>query len=89
MRVVVDLDGMVYRCGFAAEHRDWFLRPPDGEVKEFSGKRDLNAYVKEHDLDPDDCELWAHHQIEPIENAIHVLGLVMNRIANDLHSVTV
>ena len=89
MRVVVDLDGMVYRCGFAAEHRWWFLRPPDGEGLEFSGKRDLNAYAKEHDLDLDDCELWSHHQVEPVENAIHVMGLVMNRIANELHPDTV
>ena len=84
MRVVVDLDGMVYRCGFAAEHHTWVLRIPDGSSQEFSGKKPLNAYIKANDLDVEECELLHSHEVEPVENSIHVLQLVMDRIAKVL-----
>jgi len=89
MRVVVDLDGMVYRCGFAAEHHTWVLTTPSGEVSEFTGKTDLNAYLKDNDLDVEDCELMHNHEVEPVENSLHVMHLVMDRIAKELHPTTV
>jgi len=84
MRVVVDLDGMVYRCGFAAEHHTWVLREPDGTVSEFDGKKPLNAHLRDNDLDVEECELLHNHEVEPLKNSIHVMGLVMDKIANVL-----
>lgn len=85
MRVVVDLDGMVYRCGFAAEHHTYVLHDWNGNASpEFDGKKGINAYVETKGLNLDECRLDHRHEVEPVENAIHVMQLVMDRIAKVL-----
>ena len=90
MKGLVDADILVFRAGFAAERNKWFLKvgPPRGDwmVQEFEYKKDANAaldkalpgiYSREEGKD---YQLWSERQVEPVENALHLVKQQMNKI---------
>ena len=72
--VLLDLDGIVYSAGFAAEKRTYVL---NREI-EFSKKTDLNNFVKQENLK--DPEIDAYVDIDPLENAIHNCRILLQSI---------
>jgi len=90
MKGLVDADILVFRAGFAAERNKWFLKvgPPRGDwsVKEFEYKKDASAALDEalpgiHSREEGtDYQLWSERQIEPVENALHLVKMQINKI---------
>lgn len=69
--VVIDGDSILYRCGFASQHRVY-----EYDGKEFSSKKELDAYAKK-------VEHTSRIEVEPLENA---LANVKNTIESILHA---
>lgn len=69
MKEIYDLDTFIYRCGFAAEKKEYLLESVGGTIV-FDNKKDLNSYVKESGLEEGDYTVWTHHKTEPIEHSL-------------------
>jgi len=91
MRVLVDADIMVFRCGFAAEYQQWFLRV--GETthdfrykKEAMEKLDELLPGKYSRQEGEDYTLWSETQLEPLGHAIQNLNTLMDHCLNTLEA---
>lgn len=69
--VIIDGDSILYRCGFASQHKVY-----EYDGKEFNSKKELDAYAKK-------VEHTSRIDVEPLENA---LANVKNTIESILHA---
>jgi hypothetical protein len=74
---LIDADIIVYRSGFAAEHTFYTLSW-DEQAIEFEGKRDLNAFVKKHEIEEFSIESRVH--IEPLSHALRTVKTTISAI---------
>lgn len=83
MRVVlVDGDAIVYRAGFASEHRTWKLII-DGVTKEFSDKKSLNEYVlglPTAEKRTEDLQIESVLDVEPVEHCLQTVKMMLSEI---------
>lgn len=80
MRKAIDLDTFIYRCGFAAETKNYLLENTiTGTFQFFENKRELNAYLKEKNRKDQYC-VWTEHKVEPVEHAIANLRSSLRRV---------
>ena len=70
---VIDGDGLLYRCGFAAQHK---IYECDG--MDFSSKKELETYLKLPRGEPE--VITTRIELEPVENAISNVKLVIESI---------
>ena len=95
MIALIDADIIVFRAGFAAERTKWFLKvyPPrgDGEtVQTFDSKKDCLVVLDEalpgiHSREEGkDYQMWSDRECEPVQNALHLVNIIMKKIMDDL-----
>lgn len=85
MRVLIDGDIVVFRCGFAAEYMMWYLKIGNS-TQEFRYKREA---VDELDKqlpgihsrkEGEDYELWSERQLEPVSHAYQNVRTLVEKI---------
>ena len=68
---LIDGDVLVYRCGFAAQHTEYYIHdktaPEMGWIAMYRYKREANAYIK----GIEDYYIVSKLVVEPVGNAIH------------------
>lgn len=64
----IDADLIVYRAGFAAEKKRYFV-PFEDKYHFFEGKKEANAFMEEAGLDP--AVLQTEVNLEPVGNALY------------------
>lgn len=68
LRLLVDADILLYRCGFAAEKQKYLVEMEwEGhkKFKEFDSHKEAKALSEEHGV------VWTRRVVEPVENALH------------------
>jgi 5'-3' exonuclease len=85
--LLIDGDILVYRCGFAAEHTYYTVWYDDQyAIREFDNAKECNAYMKdlreayasgEAEGDPDCLSRTSRVEVEPVENALHIVRMLM------------
>lgn len=79
---VIDGDGLIYRCGFAAQHRVY-----EFDDKEFKSKKELNAYLDSFSGGMDISMPYTFRiEAEPMENALANIKGAMSSILNFLEA---
>jgi hypothetical protein len=81
-RLIFDFDTFIYRCGFAAEHKVWYVEDPENaDGRPFfqaDTKKELNEFIKKN---PGASELvWMEHIVEPVENALSNFKNAVNNV---------
>lgn len=83
MRLLIDADGLIYRCGFAVEKTKYLVTDPiENNYAVLTGcdnSRDANDFIKQ--TDPDSTKnllLWSRKEFEPVENAYHLINQVID-----------
>ena len=80
MRVaLVDGDAIVYRAGFASEHRTWKLILGDIE-KEFSSKKELNVALEELPSPDTPHIIKSVLDVEPLGHCLQTVKMMLNEI---------
>lgn len=82
MKVWLDGDIVVFRAGFAAEKTAYYIPSPERIPMRFQYKKEADAYIREHNLDP--SELEAHKELEPLQNALHSVKLMFYAMQDSL-----
>jgi hypothetical protein len=90
---LIDGDILVFRAGFAAERNSWFLNVPVPNARgaepysgQFSYKKDALKKLDEllpgkySRTDGTDYHMWSERQVEPVQNALHLVNLQMAKI---------
>ena len=82
-RLLIDADGLVYRCGFAVEKTKYLVTHPIENnyavLSSCDNHRSANDLI-EHE-DPDSTKnllLWSRKEFEPVENAYHLINQVID-----------
>jgi hypothetical protein len=75
MHVWLDGDIVVFRAGFAAEKTAYYLTGSDGKPRRFQYKKEAESYMQTHMIDP--ATLESCREVEPLENALHTIKLMM------------
>lgn len=80
MKILVDGDILVYRCGFAAEKTRYTLVDSESGVpiEQFDSAKERNEYVKDNELEG--FEVGRERLVEPLSHALQNVKSVMNRI---------
>jgi hypothetical protein len=71
--LLVDGDGLIYRCGFAVEKTKYLVDCRDGTYSYFDTYKEAKAFEPDGEVD-----IWSRKDLEPVENA---LSLVKGAIA--------
>ncbi len=80
MKALIDGDIVAYRCGFSGQHNHHEVMNLDGIVVYTTDfKREATAYVKKMDH-PDRYEIYTSIEVEPIENILHSVKLMIEEI---------
>lgn len=85
MHLHIDGDLLKYRCGFAAEHGEYRVTLPDGEVLFFLYKKQMIAALKVRGLVEGDVEVAFSRQLEPVANALHNVRSLIKAICQALN----
>lgn len=72
MRLLIDGDGLIYRCGFAIEKTKYLLEI-DADHVPFDDHKSAKARMDE----AGSGVLWSRKEFEPVENAYHLIKQVM------------
>jgi len=86
MKVFIDADILVFRCGFAAERNVWFLSVSGGDPVQYSYKKEAMAELDKQlpnlrtREEGKDYQIWSERYLEPLENALHLLRSSVNSI---------
>jgi hypothetical protein len=90
MRALFDADILVFRCGFAAERNQWFLKVGDGHEQQFQYKKEALVALDEQlpgKMSREagkDYSLWSERFVEPVEHALHNVNITVNRALENL-----
>jgi hypothetical protein len=78
-KLLIDGDGIVYRCGFAVEKMKYLVTPKDISTAAALSQAELFENKKDADREVEgtDALIWSRKEVEPVENA---LALVKNVI---------
>jgi 5'-3' exonuclease len=83
--LLVDGDGLLYRCGFAVEKARYLLeinmREPENCYVQLSSMAEVKAYVEAHKLEEGGYELWSRRTVEPVQNALFLVNNVFEKLA--------
>ena len=85
MRLLIDADGIIYRCGFAVEKTKYLVTgtTTDGDgiyiVNCCDSFADANSEAKSREND-EGIRIWSRKEIEPIENAYHLVNTVLRSL---------
>ena len=71
-KILVDGDGILYRCGFAGEKTKYLVEYGEDFVRHDSFKE-----TREY---PDTCTVWSRKQLDPIENVLHSARTVIEKL---------
>ena len=83
--LLVDADGLVYRCGFAADKKKYVARSDAGTVAEFTSKRELDKWIKEYmDSTEGKEELEVDYLLipEPLSFALQNVSTVIDALSD-------
>lgn len=81
MKALIDGDIVVYSCGFAGEHKTYIVNPETT----FEKKKDAVAFCNAWGLDSSDIPVTT--TVEPLENILHSVKLLIQSILNETGSV--
>ena len=77
MKLLIDADGLVYRCGFAVEKTKYLVTYGKKEDEE-----EFVEYCEDHkrakEVAGEFGYIWSRKEFEPIENALHLINQVMD-----------
>lgn len=74
-KLLIDGDGILYRCGFAVEKTKYLVVDDSGKPQYFDNAKDAQA-----EFDPTSYEIWSRKQLEPIENALYLVNNIMDKL---------
>lgn len=80
MKVLIDGDGLVYRCGFAVEKTKYLVDGMTGEAPEYrycESYKEAQAVGDSFDLG---FNIWSRKEIEPVENALALVKQTIQKI---------
>lgn len=81
MHVHIDGDILIFRCGFAAEKKEYTLLYDDGEIVEkYTYKKDLDLRISNLGLEEGEYIVTEGRVVEPVENALYNVKSVINTI---------
>jgi len=86
MKILVDGDIIVYRCGFAAERSLYQVTTPMQEVHEFDYKKEVNAFIKEYGGNESEFDIVRHRVVEPLGYALQNVKTTLSSIMERLES---
>ena len=78
-KVLIDGDGIIYRCGFAVESTKYLVLDINGKFRIFDDARGANGFLREIGEDTG-ATRWSRKEIEPVENALHLVDVVMDSL---------
>ena len=86
MQVLIDGDIILYRCGFAAQSKEYNLSIPlfEGEVPKFRYKKDMMDWLKKQGKEKSEYNVTVDTIIEPVENALNNVKTVLTEIKSFL-----
>jgi 5'-3' exonuclease len=90
--VLIDGDILAYRCGFAAEHKLYnlsFVMDDPHTVThhaEFTGKRAMNEFLKEHEDEITEYEWESRLEVEPIAHCLSTVKHMIENIRKDVNA---
>lgn len=80
----VDGDIVMYRCGFAGEHKEHCVLSNDGaEMLKTTDKREANAWVKAQ-KEPDLYDIYTNVEVEPLENTLHSVKIMLEGMMEEM-----
>lgn len=83
MIALIDGDILTYRCGFAAQHTDYYVRDKDGKlVGQFDYKRDMNDFLDE--AGDDSLVAYAEVNEEPVSHALQNVNMTMQYLLENV-----
>src|SRR3990172_6800549 len=73
MKVLIDADSIIFKCGFAVEHKTYQLfldgKEKDGPFETYNYKRD----IPKDRLSDKEVSVVVSTEIEPLENCLHLV----------------
>lgn len=85
MHYIIDGDCLLYRAGFACEKTTYEFAFNSGKKRSFPEHTltQVKAELKDRGLTPADGKLLKIKTVEPLENACHLLKIMLNKLTND------
>lgn len=91
MKLIIDADPIVYRCGFAAEEHSYQLVVDPGGDEElqqlhFGSGDEMKVWKKDNKALDDPYEILDQEMLvteEPVENALHIVGQMLRGIVKE------
>lgn len=81
--LLIDGDGLIYRCGFACEKTKYLLEVVDESgFSHFKGYDSLSLLKFETSGGAKKGTIWSRVELEPVENALHLVNMVMGDISS-------
>lgn len=72
MKLLIDADGLIYRCGFAVEKTKYALSYDDGTYELCDTYKEAKDVIEDRG-----GVLWSRKEVEPVENALHLIDQVV------------
>lgn len=78
-KLIIDGDGLLYRCGFAVEKTHYLVEKGGEFLPAASAKEaaDIRGNVAD-----DSIRVWSRKTVEPLENALYLVRTVMDKITD-------
>jgi hypothetical protein len=81
IEILVDGDGIGYRCGFAIESTLYLLLNNQGAFRIFDSARECRTHAASEWSDYETTE-WVRKEVEPLENALHLIDNVFSSLSD-------
>lgn len=81
IKLLVDGDGLVYRCGFATEKTRYLVQSPGvgpGDPPSFTEYEYQRDFPELHE----EAKVWSRKIVEPAENAIFLINNILDKLCN-------
>lgn len=82
--LLIDGDGLVYRCGFAVEKTKYLVTfegsLTEPQMKEFPSHKEACDFMDDKDVLGYNERLWSRKEIEPVEHALALIKTVLEKI---------
>lgn len=78
MQLLIDGDGIGYRCGFAVEKAKYLVLDSEGQFRIFDGAKEARGFEEGHSLP---CTRWSRKEVESVENALHLVDIIIGSIS--------
>lgn len=74
--LLIDADGIVYRCGFATEKVKYLVQDAHGDYVEIASNKEAKAFLE----DTGEGFLWSRKELKPEEECLSLVKTVLDKI---------